>query len=367
MPVSADEYPIHQAPLSLARVASSDRNFYDRCYYNAHDRSGDIFFITGGGVYPNLGVKDAYAMVRRGDKQWAVRCSDALDDRGVDLEVGPYRVEVIEPLHRLRLICDADDHGIGFDLIWEGSFPAIDEQPHLMLTGNRPLLDAQRFAQLGSWSGSLRVDGDEIAVDPDVWVGSRDRSWGIRPVGEAEPPGRSADEPLEGFWWLYVPVRFDDYAVVIICQERADGYRFLNDASRIFADGRIEQLGWPDVHISYGSGTRIPTHATIETRTRGGEKLTFEVDSLGYVPLHVGGGYGGDQTWTHGSWKGRDWIEGVSYDMADPAIVPMIPFGVIDHVGRATCNGEEGWGLFEHGTFGRHDPSGFVDYGSVAP
>src|SRR6185312_15287333 len=29
-------------------------------------------------------------------------------------------------------------------------------------------------------------------------------------VGEAEPPGRPADPPFEGMWWLYVPLRFDD-------------------------------------------------------------------------------------------------------------------------------------------------------------
>ena len=40
----------------MAYVAISDRNFYDRCYFNAHDRTGDIFLITGLGVYPNLGV-----------------------------------------------------------------------------------------------------------------------------------------------------------------------------------------------------------------------------------------------------------------------------------------------------------------------
>ena len=42
-------------------------------------------------------------------------------------------------------------------------------------------------------------------------------------------------------------------------------------------------------------------------------------------------------------------------------------YGVIDHVGRATLDGAEGWGLFEHATIGRHDPSGFADYLSVAP
>ena len=78
-PAPLDEYPIHQAPISMRHVATSDRNFYDRCYFNAHDRTGDIFLVTGLGVYPNLGVIDAYATVRKGDHQWAIRCSDALE------------------------------------------------------------------------------------------------------------------------------------------------------------------------------------------------------------------------------------------------------------------------------------------------
>lgn len=77
MPVPMDEYPIHQLPLSLEYVGTGDRNFYDRCYFAGHDRTGDILLITGLGVYPNLGVTDAYATVRRGDRQWAVRFSDA--------------------------------------------------------------------------------------------------------------------------------------------------------------------------------------------------------------------------------------------------------------------------------------------------
>jgi len=48
-----------------------------------------------------------------------------------------------------------------------------------------------------------------------------------------------------------------------------------------------------------------------------------------------------------------------------------IPGGVIDHVGRAVCHvgnsSVEGWGLFEHGALGRHDPSGFADWLTVAP
>jgi hypothetical protein len=366
-PVPLDEYPIHQTPLSLRYVGSSDRNFYDRCYFNAHDRTGDVFLVTGLGVYPNLGVTDAYATVRRGDRQWTVRCSDALGDERLSPAVGPYRIEVQEPLSRVRLICDADDHGLGFDLTWEGSFPAVMEQHHVMRARARPILDASRFAQVGSWEGELRVDGRATRVSPDVWVGTRDRSWGIRPVGEGEPAGRPADDPTAGLWWLYVPLRFDDFAVVVIVQEQPDGFRTLNDASRIWSDGRVEQLGWPEVDIRYTPGTRLPESATLALTTRGGKPLAVEVASLGHIALHVGAGYGGDPDWGHGQWRGAGWVEGQVYELTDPAVAARIPFGVVDHVARASCDGAEGWGLFEHGTLGRHDPSGFADWGSVAP
>ena len=364
-PHPLDEYPLHQAPLSLRYPATSDRNFYDRCYFNAHDRTGEVFLVTGLGVYPNLGVIDAYATVRVGGRQVAVRMSDALDD-STDRRapaVGPYRIEVVEPLQTIRLVCDADAHGVGFDLTWQGSFAAVEEEGHVMRTGPRAIIDACRFAQVGTWSGELRVEGRQWSVSPDAWVGSRDRSWGIRPVGEAEPGGRAAADGLEGFWWLYVPLRFDDFAVVLIAQELADGYRTLNDAVRVWGDGRVEQLGWPEVSIRYASGGRHPVGASIAMKG-----LELEVEMLGNVVLHVGAGYGGDPDWSHGQWKGRGWIEGASYDMTDPSVTGRIPFGVIDHVARAmTSDGVVGWGLFEHGTMGRHDPSGFADWGSVAP
>lgn len=369
MPHPLDEYPVHQTPLSMSYAGTSDRSFYDRSYFNAHDRTGDTFLITGLGIYPNLGVIDAYALLKRGSKHHCVRMSDAFDDSTdrINQSVGPYRIEVIEPLQKVRLICDADQHGLGFDVIWEGSFPALDETRHVMRTGPRITLDAQRFAQVGTWSGEIRLGGERIAVTPETWLGTRDRSWGIRPVGEAEPPGRAAAEPTDGFWWLYVPIRFEDHALVIICQEKPDGFRTLNDAVRIHKDGRHEQMGWPRIDFRYRSGTRHPEGARIHLTDPAGRPVVVDVETLGGVPLHVGAGYGGDPDWGHGQWRGRDWVEGVTYDVTDPAIAPRIPFGVIDHVARATCDGQEGWGLFEHASVGRHDPTGFTDFMSVAP
>lgn len=363
-PIELDEYPVHQAPLSMARVATSDRNFYDRCYFNAHDRTGDLFLITGLGTYPNLGVIDAFATVRVADTQYAVRFSSALEQRSLNQAVGGYRIEVREPLQQVRVVCESET--LSFDLTWDGSFPAVLEAPHQLLSGNQLTLDASRFAQVGTWSGTLTVAGTDRAVSPDMWVGTRDRSWGIRPVGEPAPAGRAGEEPMAGFWWLYVPLRFDDFAVVVIMQESPDGFRTLNDASRVYADGRVEQLGWPRAAIRYRSGSRHPEGATLHLTTQLGEPLVIEVETLTSVALHVGAGYGGDPDWSHGRWMGRGWDRSDTYDLTDPGVVARLPWGVTDHVARATCGDAVGWGLFEHASLGRHDPTGFADWSSVA-
>jgi hypothetical protein len=367
VPTPLDEYPIHQTPLPMDRVAASDRNFYDRCYLNAHDRSGEVFLATGLGVYPNLAVIDAYAAARCGDRVWSVRFSDALVERSLEQRVGGYQIEVVEPLERLSLRCTSPDGSLDFDLRWTGSFPAVREEPHLLLTASRPIVDASRFSQVGSWSGHLRVGDREFAVTDDRWAGARDRSWGIRPVGEPEPPGRAAAEgSMQGFWWVYAPLQFDSCAVILILQENPDGYRTLNDARRVWPDGRVEQLGWPRLSIAYRSGTRHPESARIGLTAADGTPLTLDLETVTSLPLHVGAGYNGDPDWSHGRWMGREWSSSAVYDLTDPAVTARVPFGVIDHLARATLNGEEGWGMFEHASMGRHDPTGFKDWSSVS-
>ncbi len=114
--------------------------------------------------------------------------SDAIDQDRLNQHVGAYRIEVVEPLRKLRIVLD-ETEGIAADLTWEGLFDVVQEQRHILRAGNRVTLDAQRFAQVGTWSGQLQIDGETIDVDPSRWIGTRDRSWGIRPIGESEPAG----------------------------------------------------------------------------------------------------------------------------------------------------------------------------------
>ena len=366
-PIPLDEYPIHQTPLPMSRVASSDRNFYDRCYFNAHDRSGDIFLVTGLGVYPNLGVIDAYAAARSGDRQWSVRFSDAL----AAARPGPAGGRLPDRGRRAAAAAAPD---LPVPRLQPGLRPALDrlvpgrwqEDSHLLMAGSRPIVDSSRFCQLGSWSGRLRVGDREFDVSDDRWSGARDRSWGIRPVGEPEPPGRAA-EAMSGFWWLYMPLRFSSCALIVILQENPDGFRTLSNAKRVWPDGRVEQLGWPRVEISYAPGTRHPRSARIHLTDGTGKPVCVEIETLTSLPLHIGAGYNGDPDWSHGRWMGRGWSSASVYDLTDPAVAARIPWGVTDHLARASMDGEEGWGMFEHASMGRHDPTGFADWSSVAP
>ncbi|MFJ9137280.1 hypothetical protein ACIRRT_29880 [Streptomyces sp. NPDC102256] len=365
-PVPLDEYPVHQVPLSMKHVAGGDRNAYDRCIFHVLDHAGRALLILGLGVYPNVGVIDAYATLRLGDRLHAVRVSDALGDDRMDLAVGPFRITVEEPLRRFRL--RSDDESLAYDLTWTADFPALWEPHHVQRRGGRLTLEGRRFVQAGGVEGVIRVDGDEIPVAAGEWTGTRDRSWGVRPIPGEEGGRLAAENPAEGFHWIWCPVRFEDRFLMVVVQEDADGYRTLNDATLVRDGHRDRQLGWPQADITYTSGTRRPTSAVLHlTEPRDREPLELGVEVLCSSPLAIGAGYPPADDWQHGTWRGRGWTDRRVHDLADPAAHPLAGYGVTDHAARFTLDGQVGHGIFEHGSFGRHDPSGFTGFDSVAP
>lgn len=366
-PVPLDEYPVHQVPLSMKHVATGDRNAYDRCIFHVIDDGGRALLILGLGVYPNLGVIDAYATLRLGDTLHAVRASDALGDDRMRLRVGPVTIRVQQPLREFVLQCDPDPDdpaGLSFRIRWSADFPPLWEPHHQQWRGGRLTLEGKRFVQAGRCHGVLRVGGEEIQLTPDRWTGTRDRSWGVRPV-PGEDGGRLAeDHPTEGFHWIWSPVHLGDRFLMVIVQEDADGYRALNDATLVRPGHRDRQLGWPQPEITYRSGTRHPERALVRLGDLR-KPLELDVEVLTSSPLALGAGYPPADDWQHGTWRGRDWTDRRTYDLTEPHA--LAGYGVTDHAARFRLEGRTGHGIFEHGSFGRHDPSGFTGFGSVAP
>lgn len=353
-----DEYPVHQAPVSMRHVATTDRNFYDRSYFNCHPSSDELFCVFGMGQYPNLGVQDAFLLVADAESHRVVRASRALTDDRMDLTCGPLRIDVVEPLRVIRLLCDENEWGLACDITWTGTIPAHEEPGHRMRVNERQTFDSMRYAQTGRWEGWISYDGERREVTPDRWWGSRDRSWGIRPVGEPEPPGISAARPMEGFYWLYAPMQFDDFSILCIYQDRPDGSPVLRQAVRAWPDGRVDDLGTPTVELRLKEGTREVTGATWHLTEVDGSPLDVEVEVLLPVWLGKGTGYGFDEDWRHGMWQGDLVVQGVRYDLTDPDVVKTM-FGIQESVARFTCGDHVGHGLQEWLLLGRHDPSGW--------
>jgi hypothetical protein len=359
-----DDYPVHQIAQPIRYPATSDRNFYDRYYFNCHAGTDELMLIIGMGQYPNLGVTDAFALARHADVHRAVRASRELGADRMDTSVGPFRVEVVEGLRRLRVILEPNEHGLEFDLAWEGVIPAQAEPRHFIRQQERVVFDSVRLAQTGRWSGHVCSGGEEFAVTPDRWQGSRDRSWGVRPVGESEPPGIGVRNPAQ-FYWMYAPMQFDDFSILTIIQEDSAGTRILEEAVRIWPEkaGRPpQQLGRPEYQPRYVPGTREVQTASIAFSPPGGAPLEVTVRPVHPVSLMVGTGYGLEPDWKHGMYQGPELVvQGVCYDLSVPEDKARM-WGMIDSVATFECFEEghtvTGTGLFEYWPFGPHAPTG---------
>ena len=64
--------------------------------------------------------------------------------------------------------------------------------------------------------------------------------------------------------WSYFPMRFEDHSIFYICSEGADGSRSLEQAERVWLDGRVEQLGRTEHDHHFSSEVpRLLDHSTV--------------------------------------------------------------------------------------------------------
>src|ERR1700693_5921652 len=121
-----DDFPIHQTPDPVA-FAGTDRNFYDRYFFNGYGDEGEAFFALAFGVYPQLNIADASFCVIRDGVQTCLHASRWLAMERMDLAVGPIRIEVLEPLKRLKLVVDAPQQGLKAELVFTGRAFPVEE------------------------------------------------------------------------------------------------------------------------------------------------------------------------------------------------------------------------------------------------
>ena len=364
-----DEYLGHQTTDTFDTVYTSDRRFYDRYYFNCHPCADELFLITGMGQYPNLGVTDAFVCVSHGHTHYCVRSSRELNGDRLDTKVGPLGVEVIEGLKRLRVYCEPNEWNLSFDLTFTGTVAPLHEPKGITWKGNRQMEETSRYAQVGTWEGSIEVGGRKYDVTPDRWKGARDHSWGFRPgTGEPEPLGilaKQGEHGQRGFFHNWIPMQFDDYMIKVFIQEDDKGARLMEEAIKVYNDGRpSEDLGSPRHDFTYRSGTRELKQAVISFSE---SDLVVTNTPLRTNYLAGGSGYMHTEDWGLGAYRGELVTQGLSWDMDDPE-----QFRQIQGLNETLCrfdasNGDVGFGMHENACSGVYEPYGFMTPDAVAP
>ena len=361
MLTKGDEYPIHQTPEPVA-VAGSDRNFYDRFFFNGYSRDGSIFFAGALGVYPHLNIMDGAISVLKDGRQRSLHVSRIFGMERMDTRVGPLSVEILAPLQSVRLHLQVTE-GLGLDVRFEGRHFPIEEPRFTYRQGPRMLIDCTRMTQNGSWTGSLSVDGEHL--DIVEFYGTRDRSWGVRPIGarDAQPV-----VPLQmpQYYWLWAPVNLPGASHFFHVNEDACGAPW-NTRSVLAPEGAMQEglshLHRPEFSVDWTPGTRRIGSARLKAGDpSGGEHL------LTYTPMAVfqmkGIGYG-HATWGHGAFHGGYAQEREDFVPAELAWNDLDNLHIqalvqVMHIGPDGSEAQ-GLGVLEQLCLGPHGPSGWTD------
>lgn len=359
MLTKGDDFPIHQTPEPIA-FSGTDRNFYDRYFFNGYSPDGSEFFAAAFGVYPHLNVVDAHFAVVRDGVEYCLHASRLLNMERMDLSCGPIRIEVLEPLQKLKVIVEPSN-GFAAEIVFEGRAFPVEEPRFMRRIGPRAFMDYTRLTQNVRCTGWIEVDGDRREIAAGA-TGTRDRSWGIRPIG-APDPQPPVPMTVGGFFWQWTPLNFDDRSVFFHVNADPDG-RPWNTRAVILPDGAGYEGGYESEgarieDVTLIPGTRHAKGGTLKIPLSQGEAaVTFQPIT---TFLMRGIGYG-HPSWRHGGWKGELVVEREDIDlgaanMASPENwhIQALSKVTLSLPGEAS---QQGMGVFEQLIAGPYRPYG---------
>jgi hypothetical protein len=355
-----DDYPIHQTSEPIA-FSGTDRNFYDRYFFNGYAMpdAGDqeAFFALAFGVYPHLNIADASFCIVRDGAQTNLHASRWLEMERMDISVGPIRVEILEPLHKLKIVVDAPEQGIKAEIVFEGRAFPVEEPRFIRRNGPRAFMDYTRLTQNGSYTGWMELDGKRQSVDG--YMGTRDRSWGVRPIG-ARDPQEVVPPVAPQFFWIWSPTNFEEGGFFFHTNDDAAGLPWNRRAVWATKDVTVHKLHEIDrcsVDIEWKSNSRHAKRAVVSLGEDG--QVTYEPE---YEFFMLGLGYGHPK-WGHGMGHGKLAVERDDLKLSDVDVhLPQhLHVQALSRVTYRAGDGREfvGRGVLEQLVLGPHAPSGF--------
>lgn len=367
MLTKGDDYPIHQTPEPIAYTGAT-RNFYDRYFFNGYHLHEDVFFAAALGVYPYVNVMDAAFSLIIDGVQHNIIASRALHMERMDTQVGPISVQVIEPLQQLRLQIKDDKNDISADLTFNGRMAVQEEPRFTRRVGSQLTMDSTRMTQNGMWHGWIEHKGRRIQVTPELWLGTRDRSWGVRNIGAPDPqPNPMAPDNFQ-FYWLWAPINWTDGSTLYHLNDDELGRPWNTNGVFIplVGQGNSEEMGSVSSEMDFKTGTRHAQSAVLafERKNAGHIQITMKPRFHWYMK---GVGYGHPE-FGHGSYHGEFDSTYEEYALADVDDAMNLHIQAICDVHmEGDLGSRQGRGVLEQLIVGPHAPSGFKDMMDMAP
>lgn len=322
-------------------------------WFCAYDPAGAISLITGIGAYANMNVMDGFAAVQHAGRQHNVRVSRTLRPRIEEMSVGPLRVDVLDPLQRLRLQLAPGRQGLSFDLEWSGFLPPAEESHHVGRLDGRAFQDYRRFDQLGRVTGWVTVEDERF--DANRWFGVRDHAWGVRRgVGGFEPFTGTVPPEAHGLLFIWLAFATDELGGQLQIQEDGQGNRTLLDGHIRWPEAAarpVQRIVDATHEIEFVPGTRAYQRAVLVATTDSGDEWRIEAEPTTTAWAYVGTGYdnGFNDRKGLGAWRGSELLEHDTYDVTHPEDV-VLPDGSTvrpthrEQPARLTVNGRPGLG-----------------------
>lgn len=305
-----DDLPFHQLPQPFNISATSDPHFNDGYFFAFY--SPGWYVLTGLRVHPNTNTVDAFAAVVHDGVQRNVRFSRVLRPDYDKLEIGPFRLSLVEPMRVQRLTVGPTPEGFSFDVTVEAQAPPFEETEYRHYKYGKLINDLVRYTQVCRATGSLILDGEKVSVDG--WHSLRDHSWGIRasmgphtPVKGVPLPGEEPDERAIRLW---VPFQTSDHCGFVHTHEDGRG-RALDFEGRLdYADGTSVDLLDLKHDFTHDEATGLLSGGTFQVTGDDGVLRKYRVEVVTKANVQGLGYYNG---WKDGAsagvYRGLELIE----------------------------------------------------------
>ncbi len=357
-----DEFLVHNAPYPVRVMWTPDAQAYERVWFTCQDSVGQLLVVVGLAFYPNLGTAEAFAIVNHRGRHTTVRAHRKLGTDRMDMTLGPFSFEVVEPFRQWRLRLDPDavaaavedssavgdgsgseaTDRIGFDITWfDTKRPVFRQLAAGMIVGGRAMSPIAGYDGFGRQEGWVDVNGTRHDLSSTAYRGTRDHHWGTRDgVGG---PGRymGMQHPHSGEW-----VEFEDFGIWgdHVLYNLGDPRK----RSATLRERRHRMRFEPDTHL-LAAGEVDLVFADDSVKTMTFERLGHQIAFLRC------GMYGGPNGGTPDGnlWHGMAVASGnetvvhaETFDVTDPAVRSRLA-GQDQHHCRVECEGEVTYGLVE--------------------